>query len=511
MNETITIAFNAVIAKLIDPSSEVKDEVQRILSYKVEGAEQSDAFKLHRWDGRSSFLVYKPGLFPVGFVDFVTAKLRTKGYSVKHVKKPLPAPLGPEEPKVDEFPHDPRYDYQAETIRRLEKYGRMIARIATGGGKSRIAKLAYARLQRPTLFLTTRSVLMYQMADSFKQLGAKPGLLGDGHWDPRPNGVNCAMVQTLIAKLEDPKMEWDIERKLEWERQRGQVKDLLGTFELVIGEEAHEVSGAGYYALMNHCTRAHYRLALTATPFMKDDEEANMMLMASFGSIGIKVSEKQLIDCGILARPIFKFVDMPAAMKPPKLYRSTSWQPAYRIGIVDNELRNRAIAFEAKRAVEHGLSVIALVREVRHGEILERLVGELGVKVDYIHGKHEQVERAAALTKLRKGVLSVLVGSTILDVGVDVPAVGMVILAGGGKAEVALRQRIGRGLREKKKGPNISLIVDFADDHNTYLRDHYRERRSIIENTPGFAENILPSRVDFDFAALGFAKLAAAA
>ena len=43
----------------------------------------------------------------------------------------------------------------------------------------------------------------------------------------------------------------------------------------------------------------------------------------------------------------------------------------------------------------------------------------------------------------------------ILDVGVDVPSVGCIILAGGGKAEVANRQRIGRGLRAKKLGPNI--------------------------------------------------------
>ncbi|MBH8434009.1 hypothetical protein I8Q59_09430, partial [Acinetobacter baumannii] len=43
----------------------------------------------------------------------------------------------------------------------------------------------------------------------------------------------------------------------------------------------------------------------------------------------------------------------------------------------------------------------------------------------------------------------------LLDGGVDVPAVGLIILAGGGKAEVALRQRIGRGLRAKKFGPNV--------------------------------------------------------
>jgi superfamily II DNA or RNA helicase len=54
------------------------------------------------------------------------------------------------------------------------------------------------------------------------------------------------------------------------------------------------------------------------------------------------------------------------------------------------------------------------------------------------------------LKSLAVGEIDVLVGSTILDVGVDVPSVGAVIIAGGGKAEVEFRQRVGRGYEQKK-------------------------------------------------------------
>lgn len=97
--------------------------------------------------------------------------------------------------------------------------------------------------------------------------------------------------------------------------------------------------------------------------------------------------------------------------------------------------------------------------------------------------------------------LTYLIGTTILDVGVDVPAVGMIVLAGGGKAEVALRQRIGRGLRAKKSGPNVALIVDFDDPHNNYIKSHAAQRLSIIKETEGFGENVVLG--DFDFEALG--------
>jgi superfamily II DNA or RNA helicase len=101
----------------------------------------------------------------------------------------------------------------------------------------------------------------------------------------------------------------------------------------------------------------------------------------------------------------------------------------------------------------------------------------------------------------------VLIGSTIIDVGVDVPSLGMVILAGGGKAEVALRQRVGRGLREKKSGPNIALVCDFVDPGNKHTKGHSMTRRAIIEATPGFREGILPNGKDFDFVGLGFERL----
>ena len=67
----------------------------------------------------------------------------------------------------------------------------------------------------------------------------------------------------------------------------------------------------------------------------------------------------------------------------------------------------------------------------------------------------------------------------------------MVILAGAGRAEVALRQRIGRGLRAKKKGPNVCFIVDIDDDFNNHLINHAAQRRAIVLNTPGFNEGWL--------------------
>lgn len=562
MASIIQIAHNAVTAKLIGAPREAKLEVQRVLSYMVDGFEHMASFKGGGWDGRSSFLSFTEGTFPRGFVHLVQAHLTKCGYKVQVLKKPLPEPLGPLRPKVDDFPEEARYDYQPQVMDKLVRHGQIIAQVATGGGKSRIAKLCVARINRPTLFLTTRGVLMYQMADGFRSLGKKVAIMGDGNMSVTKE-ITCATVQTIMSWLEDITVDGEMTRELKLQADRedrevsalhqklkkegattGQIASslavkrselekgrpsdeelikkiqikvikqqkrretmikILNMYEFVILEEAHEVSGNGFYEILRHCKNAHYRLALTATPFMKDNEESNMRLMASSGPIAIRVSEQMLIERGILAKPYFKFICLPE--KPEKLYRSTPWQRAYEVGIVENGLRNKHIVAESMRAVSYGLPVMVLVQHKKHGKALKDRMEAAGLRVSYIFGEDDQAARQAALNRLKKGEINVLIGSTILDVGVDVPAVGMVILAGGGKAEVANRQRIGRGLREKKNGmPNVAFIIDFADDHNTHLKGHYQARRGIIAGTPGFAENVVP---DFDYKGLGFVKKAA--
>lgn len=561
MSEVIQIGHNAVHAQLINPSRETKLAVQQALTYRVEGAEHMASFKSGSWDGRSSFFSFTKGTFPRGFVALVQHRLQKAGHRVQVVKRPYPQPLGPARPVVDTFGEDPRYEYQHEVYQKLEKHGQIIARVATGGGKSRIAKLATARINRPTLFLTTRSVLMHQMAKNFKTMDKNVALFGDDVFQ-KSNEITCAMVQSIASWLEPANLQGDIDfivesiirkeekqvkmltnklakantpllevaaqvdalnkelekkrmkdseiqekAKVKYEKQlkrNAYIKAMLEKFEFVILEEAHEVSGESFFNIMNVCKNAHYRLALTGTPFMKDSEEANMRLMAVSGHVSITITEKQLIDLGILAKPYFKYVKLPK--RPPKLFNSTPWQTAYDIGIVNNEYRNKAIIYEVLRAKQHGLRGMILVLHTEHGRILSELLRKYGIVADYIRGENDQEERMRALERLAKGEIDVLLGTNILDVGVDVPATYFVVLAGGGKAEVAVRQRIGRGLRAKKNGPNVTFVVDFADAHNNHLRSHYLAREEIVKSTPGFREGIVE---DFDYSGLGFTKLAA--
>lgn len=572
----IQIAHNAVDAKIFNAPKEALLEVHRLLSYKVQDSEHMAAFQSGNWGGRSSFFSFDKGHFPAGFVSMVARGLRQAGYEVQMVAKPRPEPLGPERPVVDAFGYTDRYDYHPATVDKLVQHGRMIAQVATGGGKSRICRMTYKRIDRPTLFLTTRGILMHQMRKAVVDMGEEVAVLGDGQWGinyTKPDGSKgrrvskfcVGMVQTLSQRLEvmtvegelqalaqrraaalaklvqetkvklakekmlphliglevdklvtiaithrqSPKLDRSqIEAKVErHERIRLGTIAFLERFELVIAEEAHELSGTGFYNVMAACKNAHYRLALTATPFMKDDEEANMRLLAACGPIGIKISEELLINRGILAKPYFKFLKLDEAHKPKGLFRSTPWQKAYTAGIVNNPHRNKLMCAEVLRGMRYGLNALMLVQHKAHGWVLKEMLTAAGARAEFIDGDSNQEERQKCLDMLGSGEIDVLIGSTILDVGVDVPSIGMIILCGGGKAEVSLRQRIGRGLREKKGGrPNVALIVDAYDEFNNHLKEHSGERQAVIKGTPGFGENIVR---DFDFVALGLERKAA--
>lgn len=515
----IQLAHNAVAAKLINPPADVRQTVADLLSYVVDGADHIWSVNNGRWDGKSTFYDTTKDAFPAGFVHLVHHELTKRGHTVHLIRKNHALPLGPEKPVVAKF--EP-YDFQWRALQQVEKHGRGIIQVATGGGKSVIAKLIMARYRRMTLFLTTRGILLYQMDDQLKEIGLNTGQIGDGEFRV-VKGVNLGMVQTLVQALEVPDLATERravvksihlskskdenmsneeigkiaqQRFDDKTKRRNQIIKVLEMIEVVIGEEAHEAGGNSYYEILKHCKNATIRVALTATPFMRDSAEDNMRLMAAFGPKLIIITEQMLIDRGILAKPFFKYVDS----KPhSKLHRTSPWERAYKFGYMENDYMMADMLKDALNAKRVGLPVMTLCVRKEHGQKIEDHYNANGLKAKFIYGDSKMQDRRKYINMLASGEIDVLIGTTILDVGVDVPAVGLIQLSGGYKAEVALRQRIGRGLRAKKNMPNFAFIADYGCSMNSILKDHTRQRRFIVESTPGFAEGVLKDGDDFNW------------
>ena len=113
----------------------------------------------------------------------------------------------------------------------------------------------------------------------------------------------------------------------------------------------------------------------------------------------------------------------------------------------------------------------------------ERLTVELApLRVGLVHGRLKPVERDRQMASFRDGGLDVLVGTTVVEVGVDVPAATMMVIEGAehfGLAQLhQLRGRVGRGTVE-----SFCVLVSDAAEGTT---EHER-LRAIAATSDGFA------------------------
>lgn len=146
----------------------------------------------------------------------------------------------------------------------------------------------------------------------------------------------------------------------------------------------------------------------------------------------------------------------------------------YREFIVANEIRNTLLVQKVIQSKAN--SVLILVDRIEHGLTLaDAISGSV-----FVSGKDSMADRLDALESLRKGTGSIVIATSIFDEGVDVPAVDLLVLAGGGKGYKRLLQRLGRGMR-RKEGHNVLMVIDFMDMGDIYLRRHSKTRKAVYE------------------------------
>jgi ATP-dependent DNA helicase RecG len=102
------------------------------------------------------------------------------------------------------------------------------------------------------------------------------------------------------------------------------------------------------------------------------------------------------------------------------------------------------------------------VAATSEAERLGKLLAPL--RVGLVHGKMRPADRDAEMASFRDGALDVLVGTTVVEVGVDVPEATMMIVQGADRFGLAqlhqLRGRVGRGTVESF----CVLVSDATDD-----------------------------------------------
>ena len=158
--------------------------------------------------------------------------------------------------------------------------------------------------------------------------------------------------------------------------------------------------------------------------------------------------------------------------------------------LVSSERRSEVLARirDACRDGEQAYWVCPVIEESKDGDLQtaidthEVLRKELrGLNVALLHGRLPAAEKAAVMDAFARGRIQVLVATTVIEVGVDVPNASLMVIESAERFGLSqlhqLRGRVGRGSR------NSTCILLFGGG----LSDTARERLKIIfENTNGF-------------------------
>ena len=391
------------------------------------------AFTVHgRGGSREAFPCYRPDqAFYTGILPEVLRSLKDQGLKVTVTDKRV-KPRANRKWKL----YGLRLrDYQERVARRLVKSPLSLVRLPSAAGKSVAALAALRRTGAArALYLTDRLDLAFQFADVVREhLKIEPGFVGAGRFKV-DSPLVVASVDSAAARLDD-----------------------LGRFDLTIADEAHSAAAPTYFDTVVR-VGSYYRLALTATPFRSRNEE-NLLLRALFGAPVEIAGIDELEKARHVARPKLRLVRVDAA----GLDLTLVWRELEE-ALVNCRERNDLIIRETRRLSNEGHNTLVLVRMVRHGEILQKRFSEAGGDAPLLTGKMAAGRRHEILRRFREERGGILIGTDVLAVGVDIPSLGGVVLAGGQHAKVATLQKVGRVMRvSQNRGEGVKMVVDFDD------------------------------------------------
>ena len=453
----MTIEINNIYGKIIDHLSiDQLAIIQQECQFKMEGSEyKSMQFRKKNinWDGYKRLFNIQTRRFPVGLLSRVVNLLSRYGYTVNIIDKRIHITDTYEYNYINKL-----RDYQQQAVMISLISGNGILKIATGGGKTVIAGTTIGVLKKKSIFIVHTRDLLYQSKDSFSQIFPDEtiGQIGDGIIDYQ--NITVATMQTLaiLGGVEVGKNKYDEDNnddEVKIEADKIKKEEFL---KCVMMDEVQIVCSQTAQGVRFLFETAEYAFGYSASPWR--DDGSDLAIEASFGNRIIDISASELIRRGYLVRPTIEVHNTYYECNDI----SGDYTQIYKRYIVENVDRNTQVALDAIRQYSAGMNTLVLVTQLKHGEAIAEIIRRYGIDVSFISGKSGMKKRKQAIQDMRDGKISLLIASTIADVGLDIPRLQCIVEAGAGKSSVTALQRLGRIMRpfQDKKS---CLFITYRD------------------------------------------------
>lgn len=475
------------ISGLAEAGIALVDDLDAQLSFFVEGHQYMRAFKQgwydkesgqwQHWDGRRHLLNQRM-VFPTGLLSRVMAFLDKHKvvYEIDDQRAPV---IGGG--RFDISGRTP-WPHQKAAVEAAMKAERGIIRIGTGGGKTIAAAMLAAEYNVPTMVYVVGKDLLYQFhREMRKALGPdNVGIVGDGYCDVRKITVCSVWTATtafgLKTKVSLDDEDWAPEVVSVGPRHKRAIQAAVENANLAIFDEAHFLACETIQAIFKASKKCRYMFGMTGTDWR--DDGADLLLEAACGRRVFNMPSSKLIELGYLVQPKIALAEVP----PLDEACPANWGAVYSRYVTNNDVRNQLIIDGARKLIAMGRKVLILVRYLPHGQKLVDMLYDL--PVFFVNGRIDGATRQEVKNQFERGDLRCLVASSVFDIGVDIPSLDALVLAGGGKSTVRVLQRIGRVIRASA-GKTDAIVMDFIDNAR-YLDKHSAIRIAVYEAESGF-------------------------
>jgi len=422
-----------------------------LYSHRVPGASYSPAYKRRQWDGKIHFLS-RNGAFRTGLLSKLLEDLKKIDCIPEIIEEEIFNKSTPSTPKIKGFEY---YSYQKQLIDIALKEKRGIVKSPTGSGKTLIMAGIIKALRGKKMVILFNAKQLLTQTHSFLKNSCGIKNLGICYGEGYEYGDIMLCTVQSIEKILDTHLE---------------------DTEVLLIDECHEfANGKTTLPAIQSFSKAQYRMGFTATPPSEDIPRKN--LEGALGPVWQVVDTASLVDEGKLSKPIIQLINR--SYTASGLDEDLGYLDIYNEYIVYNTERNeiiRNIVNDIKTKHPEA-RILILTKSLDHGRALEDLFGG---ECQFLEGADSIEERYEAISRFRGcRESSILIGTKILQTGINIEEITHFINARGMKSEIATLQALGRALRRHASKDKV-YVYDFLDKEK-YLREHSIARRRHYE------------------------------
>jgi len=400
--------------------------------------------------------LYRDGSFPTGLLNIAVEGL--KAIQVPFTLTDLRQ--SPGETAIlrwNNAPWDPRY-YQKEMIDLGLKAGRGVFEAAVGSGKSLVMAYLIKNISCRSLIVVPSRGLSGQLYNDFcswfgegnvKLLDAqKIRKLG------KPPAISIVTVQSLGSLVKS-----------------GEFKDFAKWIDALYVDEVHHAGASTYTGLLKDLEHCYYRYGFSGT-FLRNDNKT-LEMWSFLSNVLYQYPAHRAIQEGYLTPMTVHIHNMNATS-------NRNYQKEYE----QTYCSNPPFLLKIKEIIEtvpDSSQILILVKQKdKCGLVIHEYLKSVGITNTYLSGDNTSIEINAGIKAFNSKNIRILIGSSVFGEGVDIRSTDHLIMANGGKSEIAIVQAIGRAIR-LYDGKDMAHVHDFRFNGTKFMAKHCEDRLDIYD------------------------------